>query len=101
MRHGRMVLVRVRMLGTLMEASAKGEEELIFQGEVDVTGILQRIIDEHGDILTELLFDKVLQSPLPKALILFNGVEINNLEGLRTTVGDGDTLTLLPITHGG
>jgi len=96
-----MVLVRVRMLGTLMEASAKGEEKLIFQGEVDVTGILQRIIADHGDRLAKLLFDRVLQSPLPNALILLNGVEINNLEGLRTTVGDGDTLTLLPITHGG
>lgn len=96
-----MVLVRVRMLGTLKEASAKVEEEILFQGEIDVTGILQRIIAEHGDRLAELLFDKVLQSPLLNALILLNGVEINNLDGLRTAVGDGDTLTLLPITHGG
>ena len=95
-----MVVVRVRMLGTLRNSSV-GAEDLTFQGEVDVAGIVRRLIDEHGDVLGELLFDKVLQSPLPNALILLNGVEISNLSGLRTAVGDGDTLTLLPVTHGG
>jgi len=96
-----MVLVRVRMLGTLKEASGKGEEELVFHSGVDVTRIVQRLIKEHGERLGELLLDKVLQSPLPNILILLNGIEIDNLDGLKTAVGDGATLILLPITHGG
>ena len=34
-------------------------------------------------------------------LILLNGVEINNIDGLSTPVMDGDTLVLLSVTHGG
>ena len=95
-----MVQVRVRMLGTLGDASVD-RDDLIFQGEVDVSGIVRRLIDEHGERLGGLLIDSVLKNPLPNALILLNGVEINNLEGLRTVVRDGDLLTILPIAHGG
>ncbi|MFQ6053781.1 MAG: MoaD/ThiS family protein [Candidatus Bathyarchaeia archaeon] len=96
-----MVHLRVRMLGALGEAAGKGEQELSFRGEVDVARVVQRLIDDHGEGLRRTLLDPLLQSPLPNSLILLNGVEINNLEGLRTPVGDGDTLTFLAVAHGG
>ena len=88
-------------MGTLRRASEKTKCELGFLGEVDVTRVVQRLIDERGDELERRLLDPVLKSPLPNALILLNGVEINNLEGLRTPVAAGDVLTFLSITHGG
>ena len=96
----RMVQVMVRMLGTLRDASVDSED-LIFQDEVDVSGTVQRLVEEHGERLAGLLLDNVLLNPFPNALILLNGVEINNLEGLRTAVRDGDLLTIIPIVHGG
>ena len=95
-----MVQVRVRMLGTLRDAAADSED-LALEGEVDVSGIVRRLVEEHGERLAGLLLDSVLLNPLPNALILLNGVEINNLEGLRTAVRDGDLLTIIPIVHGG
>ena len=96
-----MVQVTVRMLGTLKEASGTGEARLTLPGEADVAGVVQRLVEEHGDGLAALLLDPVLRSPLPNALILLNDVEINNLDGLGTRVGDGDTLVLLAVAHGG
>ncbi|MCW3992567.1 MAG: MoaD/ThiS family protein [Candidatus Bathyarchaeota archaeon] len=93
--------MRVELFGTLRRASEKTKCELGFLGEVDVTRVVQRLIDERGDELERRLLDPVLRSPLPNALILLNGVEINNLEGLRTPVAAGDVLTFLSITHGG
>lgn len=87
-------------MGTLRDASVD-REDLVLKGEIDVARIVQRLIDEHEERLGELLIDSVLKNPLPNALILLNGVEINNLEGLRTVVRDGDMLTILPIAHGG
>lgn len=88
------------MMGTLRDA-ATDSKNLNFQGEVDVSGIVWRLVDEHGERLAWLLLDSILLNPLPNALILLNGVEINNLEGLRTAVRDGDLLTIIPIVHGG
>ena len=97
----RMISVRVEFLGTLRRASEKMKCELGFRGEVDVDRVVQRLIDERGEELERRLLDPVLRSPLPNALILLNGVEINNLEGLMTPVTAGDVLTFLSITHGG
>ena len=96
-----MIHVRVKMLGTLQEASGKEEVEFNFLSTVDVEQVVQRLIDEYGGGLCTLLLDPILQSPLPNILIMLDGVEINNLDGLRTPVGDGAALILLPVTHGG
>jgi len=94
-----MISVRVRMLGALREASGKAEEVLSFEGEVDVDRVIRGLIEEHGDALGTALLDPVLRSPLPNALILLNGVEVNDLHGLGTRAGNGDTLTLIPVAH--
>jgi molybdopterin converting factor small subunit len=96
-----MIHVQVKMLGTLREASGKGEVEFTFPSRVDVAQVVRSLIDECGGGLGTQLLDPVLQSPQPNALILLDGVEINNLDGLRTPVGDGAALILLPVTHGG
>jgi len=94
-------MVRVKMLGTIKDASGKEEEELILPDETHVARVLQRLTHEYGKRLDEVLLDQMLGSPLPNTLILLNGVEINNLDGLETPVRDGDTLILLPVAHGG
>jgi len=48
-----------------------------------------------------MLIDPDLNDPRPNALILLNGREINVLEGLETTISDGDEVTLIPVAHGG
>lgn len=96
-----MVLVTVKMLGTLKKAWGMMEGTLFFPGAVDVADVVRRLIDEHCEKLEKTLLDPVLRSPLTNTLILLNGVEINNLEGLKTSVGDGDILTFLSVTHGG
>jgi molybdopterin converting factor small subunit len=35
------------------------------------------------------------------SMILYNGVDIGVTGGLKTILKDGDTLTLLPLVHGG
>jgi molybdopterin converting factor small subunit len=96
-----MVRVMVRMMGPLKETSGRDEEELTLKDGANVSSVIQRLIEEHGDELGSALLDPIIQNPLPNTLILLNGVEINNIQGLDTIVGDGDVLTLLSVTHSG
>lgn len=96
-----MVQIKVRMMGLLKEASGRTEEELILDDGADISTVIRILVNEHGEEMKNALLDPVLQNPLPNALVLLNGVEISNLLGLTTTVGDGDVLVLLSVTHGG
>lgn len=46
--------------------------------------------------LTQLITD-----PIPRNLIIVNGVEIGNLQGLETPLVEGSDVVLVPIAHGG
>lgn len=96
-----MAPVRVRMMGTLKAVSGEQERELSLPGDADVALVVRRLVEECGDEFGATLLDPVLGSPMPNVLILLNGVEIDNLEGLETPVDDGDVLTFLSVTHGG
>ena len=58
-------------------------------------------LEERNSWLKNLIVDPALKSHLPNALILLNGVEIGNLNGLDTLILDGDEITILSVTHGG
>ena len=93
--------VRVRMIGILRVASGRAEEELDLSNGSDVSSVVRRLVEEHGERFENALLDPIIGSPAPNALILLNGVEIGNIGGLSTTVQDGDTLVFLPVIHGG
>jgi len=96
------IRVRALLLGTFKEASGRGEVELTIPGDrADVATAIGELLKVVEEKLERELIDPLSGTPLPTALILLNGVEINNLEGLETEILDGDTLTLIPVVHGG
>jgi len=96
-----LVRVRVRMMGVLRDASCRSEEELRLPDGVNVSTVIDRLVEVHGEEFERALIDPVVMSPVPSTLILLNGVEIGNIGGLETPVSDCDTIVLLPVTHGG
>ena len=94
------VKVRVRVLGILRQASENGEVPMDFAAEPTVREVILRLM-ETSPRLRSLLWDDTVDSPTPNALILVNGVEVNNLQGLATAAGDGSDIVVLPVTHGG
>ncbi len=92
-----MAQVKVRMMGTLSRRLSGGEVELSLEPPVEVGQAIRVLFERLGG--GEALLDP--ESLSAEALILINGVEIANLEGLKTPVEDGDLLIILPVTHGG
>lgn len=96
-----MIQVRVRMMGILREAAGRSDVDVSLEEGADISSVIQALINEHGKKLKGTLLDPVIRSALPNTLIIINGVEIGNLQGLDTPLWDGDNLVLLPVTHGG
>ena len=92
--------VRIRVLGSLREMIPKNNITLDLEGDVDMERIIKEIIGDNTQ-LESSLWDPVTESYSPNALILVNGVEAENLEGLKTKIVEGAEIVLLSVTHGG
>lgn len=91
--------LKVRMMGVLREVGSKEQTINIVEGAT-VDSVIRDLMAEDERLETAL-WDKEVDSPFPNALIMLDGVEVNNLEGLKTAVNRGQELVLLSVVHGG
>ena len=92
--------LKVRMLGVLREAGGSTEQTIDIVEGATVDSVIRDLMAED-ERLEGVLWDKEVDSPLPNALIMLDGVEVNNLEGLETPVKRGQELVFLSVVHGG
>jgi molybdopterin converting factor small subunit len=92
--------VKVRMLGVFRETGKSKESSIVLEDGSSIGDVINAIIGED-DALRTVLWDKQVDSPIPNALIMLDGVEVNNLQGMATLVSDGQELVLLSVVHGG
>ena len=94
------ITITVKFYGVFRKIA--GKKELTHQ---TTTRTLKDALNELTSRLPpqfkEALIDQVLDNPTPNALILINGKEMSVLEGLGTLLKNGDTIIIIPISHGG
>jgi molybdopterin converting factor small subunit len=87
--------VRVRLLGSLRPASAPRETEFEVVAGSDVSTLIARMVERYPE----------LAGALGKAssgnLIMLGGVEVGNLSGIATPLGEDSEVVFIPVTHGG
>ncbi|MCW4012034.1 MAG: MoaD/ThiS family protein [Candidatus Bathyarchaeota archaeon] len=92
--------VKIRLLGVLRDAG--GSKAMIVDAPDDSTveSIIRQLINDDETLRTAL-WDESVDSPIPNALIMLDGVEVNNLQGTQTPVKPDQELVLLSVVHGG
>ena len=79
---------------------AKSEEvEYEIENKTDIESILKRLDEQFAGAITERLLEG--RKIRPGSIILVNGHNIIHLEGLETTVKDGDEVSIFPPSAGG
>ena len=92
--------VKIRLMGILKEA--RGLREVMLDVPEDSTvGTIIRVLIGDDESLRSVLWDIDVDSPSPNALVMLDGIEINNLQGTETAVSPNQELVLLSIVHGG
>ena len=89
----------VKLVGTLSSNPDTKEFNFSQSSETNLLSLLRDL--EDGRVQKGSLLAWNGHSPRAKILILVNGVEASVLEGLRSRLSDGDTVTLIPVSHGG
>jgi len=86
----------VELIGHMKSVVGKDVLEFEIKGHMTVIEALKMLPKELKDILLEG------EKLRPGFLVLLNGSDVRSLsKGVETLVLDGDTLTIIPIIHGG
>jgi len=92
--------VTVRLIGSLRVFSSKSKIALKLGKTAKLREAIDKLIEKQPR-LQRALIDPELNDPRTNVITLVNGKEISVLNGLETTLKDGDTLILVPVVHGG
>ncbi len=97
------MIIKIRFFTILREIANKREETLTLpEGQkVPVSMVLKALSEEYGKPFTDYIFDA--ESGRVKGFLQFliNGNSTTTLNGLETTLKDGDVLAILPPVGGG
>jgi len=86
--------VRIRFLGSLRPVNASGEIEVVIPANSKMIDLIDSISKDYPEAAV------TLGNPA-RSLIMLDGIEIGNLEGLETSIGNGSEVVVVPVTHGG
>jgi hypothetical protein len=92
--------LQIRLLGVLQELKGL-KETFVDIPEKSTVGFAVREIIKDNTRLMELLWDNQVNSPSPNALLILDGIEVNNLNGIETVIEPDQELVILSVVHGG
>jgi molybdopterin converting factor small subunit len=92
--------IRFRILGALREVVGLKELSIDVPNNATVGSAIKQLIG-YESLTHSVLWDQEVDSPIPNALILLDGVEINNLKGIETSLEPEQEIVILSIIHGG
>jgi len=93
------VMIKVSLIYFLpiSDATNKKREEVLFNEEISLNGLLRYLIELHGENLAKYFFNNNNEFE-SRCLILVNKIFINDLEQL---ICDGDEISFIPPLGGG
>lgn len=90
----------IRFFGVFRSVTGKNRLTIKLRATVPLKEAIKKIVEETPR-LERWLIDPDLEDPRPNTLILVNGKEVSVLNGLETTLKDGDEVVFIPVLHTG
>ena len=90
--------LELKFFATFRQAVGQKIIEREYDGDLTVGDLLSELEAEFGDLEGRLLENGDLR---PQINVLLNGREVLHMEGIDTTLSDGDTVSVFPPVAGG
>lgn len=92
--------VKARFVGSLRTLSGEELLNLELQKSLSLAEVIKTIAKEKPKLRPSFVVSQP-EKLMTAMLILVNGKEVSVLDGLETTITDGDELVFVPVLHGG
>jgi molybdopterin converting factor small subunit len=93
------ITVKIRVMGSLNEIM-ENPLQMNLSGDSTIKDLLD-VLSNEFDHLIKKKFNQSLLELYPALFILLNDADISLFEDEYTKLSNGDTVTILPIIHGG
>jgi len=90
----------VRFVGSLQGLTGKHRLSVSIESPITLREMLGKIVEKNPG-LRQVLAEPDFDGLATRMLVLVNRKEISVLNGLETTIKDGDDVVLVPVVHGG
>ena len=92
--------ISIKYYAMLREATDKKTEIINIPEKSSISDLLDFLVERYNKKLSRYIYDseKKLKDYIS---FMLNGININSLNGIETTLKDGDILSLLPPVGGG
>jgi MoaD family protein len=94
--------VKVEYLGHIKNMlETRREEEVEIQDESSIRDLLVMLSEKHGESFKNAVYEPSGKDIKPNFIATVNGYLLNQLDGVKTKLKDGDRVVLMPIVSGG
>ena len=92
----------VDYLGSIKQTlGLKQAEQVELKDDTSLIDLLSMLAEKHGDPFKKSVYEPNDPDLKPYYILSVNGVLLNQLSGLETTLKDGDRLIFMPVVTGG
>ena len=94
--------VKVEYLGHVRNTiGSQREEEIELQENSKIADLLSTLSEKYGDSFVKAIYKPMDKDVKSNYIITVNGYLLNQLNGVKTRLKDGDHVILLPVVSGG
>ena len=92
----------VDYLGSIKQTlGLKQAEQVQLKDDASIVDLLSMLAEKHGNPFKTSVYEPKDTDLKPYYILSLNGVLLNQLNGLETTLKDGDHLIFMPVVTGG
>jgi len=94
--------VTVDYLGSIKQTlSLKQAEQVELKDDASLIDLLSMLAEKHGDAFKKSVYEPKDLDLKPYYILSVNGSLLNQLNGIKTKLKDGDHLIFMPVVTGG
>jgi molybdopterin converting factor small subunit len=93
--------IKVHYISLVKTFTKTSEDEFNLSEPATLSDALLIVADKYGKPFTAEVYDPVLQEIKSTFVAMVNGIHMDQLKGIRTTLKDGDNIILMSLVTGG
>jgi len=93
--------IKVHYISLVKSFTKTSQDEFDLNEPAKLSDVMHKIAEKYGKPFTQEVYDPDRKEMKPTFVAMINGIHMEQLKGINTTLKDGDTIILMSLMTGG